>query len=157
MKAIAVKEINKAIASYSGVERRQDLIKEDSDRNIYFYDDYAHHPTEIDDVTLNSFRNRFDKYKVVAIFQPHRYTRTQAFLNEFASSLSLADKCYILPLFSAGEQEIKGASSKDILDSVQTDKKFIENVTEIELENNTVYVFMGAGSISKMARDMLHG
>ena len=88
---------------FSGVKRRFSILNKNSENLII--DDYAHHPNEIK-TTLEALK-KITKNKVVAIFEPHRYTRLNGLLEEFLGSFSKADFIFILPIYSAGEKNIK--------------------------------------------------
>lgn len=103
------------LATFTGVGRRFEL--RGKSRGIRVIDDYAHHPTEIS-ATLATARLAAGNGKVIAIFQPHRYSRTMAFSDQFAQALTGADKSILLDIYGAGEEPIPGASSAAIADSV---------------------------------------
>ncbi|MGI6225455.1 MAG: UDP-N-acetylmuramate--L-alanine ligase [Peptococcales bacterium] len=109
---IGFSDIAKALASFKGVQRRFQLIKKVN--NIQIVDDYAHHPTEIK-ATLKAARASHEG-RVIAVFQPHRYTRTQALAKEFAQSFTVADKLILDEVYSAGEKPIPGISTQTIVD-----------------------------------------
>ena len=123
------------------------------------YDDYAHHPTEIL-ATLNAAKNL--KNNIVVIFQPHRYTRSKFLMKEFVNVLSKIKYLFILQTYSAGEKIIKGATSRDIYLKVHKKNKNVKHIKsykEISInllkytkEKNTI-IFMGAGSISNLAKN----
>jgi UDP-N-acetylmuramate--alanine ligase len=105
-----------ALATFSGVRRRFDLVGE---RNgVTIVDDYAHHPTEIR-ATLAAAKT-LDFSRVVVLFQPHRYSRTEAFTAEFGEAFADADRVVLMDVYSAGETPIPGVSGKTVLDSVLT-------------------------------------
>ncbi len=148
------------LSRFPGVERRIEKITEI--RGCPVYDDYGHHPTEIAAV-LNALRGRMEKGRsLIAVFQPHRYTRTRALFREFARALDLADRIYLLPLYSAGENPITGADSLSILNELDAKKAcLIENGKFSPIIDNLVggdnVVFLGAGDISKQIRKYLAG
>ncbi|OUW95096.1 MAG: UDP-N-acetylmuramate--L-alanine ligase [Pelagibacteraceae bacterium TMED237] len=158
-KIVGVKniDINKALINYIGVKRRFTLLGKKNDAMIY--DDYAHHPTEIS-ATLNAAKNL--KKNVIVVFQPHRYSRTKILINEFVNILSKIDHLIILDTYSAGEKKIKGFTSKDIYLKVI---KLNKNITYLKNLNNlkkslmkysvkkNIIIFMGAGSISNIAKN----
>ncbi|MCL1940966.1 MAG: Mur ligase family protein, partial [Synergistaceae bacterium] len=104
--------------NFSGTKRRFQLIGKK--RNYTIYDDYAHHPAEIR-ATINSARNSFPGLKITVVFQPHRYTRTKLLYREFAGALSLADRVFLLPVYSADEPPIEGVSSEIIANALNDD------------------------------------
>jgi UDP-N-acetylmuramate--alanine ligase len=153
---LQIKIIKKALKSFSGVQRR--LTKVFKKNKIEFYDDYAHHPTEIKSV-LEAVRKIAPKRKIITIFQPHRYSRVRTLNSEFASCFGDTDLIILCPVYSAGEavdkkyNKVKFAKLiskfsktqviivKDELDIIKYFKK--------NLINNEIVIGMGAGSISK--------
>ena len=148
--------INKALKNYIGVNRRFTFLgKKDKS---FIYDDYAHHPTEIK-ATIEAAKTL--KNKLLVIFQPHRYSRTNILFNEFINVLSKINYLLILDTFSAGEKKIKGATSKDLyLEISKINKsviylKNINNLNELldkEVKKKNTIIFMGAGSITNIAK-----
>lgn len=142
-----------AINTFQGVQRRFQIIGDIN--GIKIIDDYAHHPTEIM-ATLKAARN-CNPRKIYAIFQPHRYTRTQNLAKEFGSAFIDADEVIITSIYSAGEKPINGVSSSLIIDIARKNGKkfiFIENKEDIPdyIINKAVsgdYILtIGAGDIS---------
>jgi len=107
-----MKDAGKGVKAFAGVERRFELRHQTND--VLFYDDYAHHPTEIN-ATLTALRIMHPKQRVVAIFQPHLFSRTKDFAEGFASSLQKADQIYIADIYPAREKPVRGVSSKMIV------------------------------------------
>ena len=150
--------INSALANYNGVKRRFTHLGKVNLSNVY--DDYAHHPTEI----LATLKGAKQLNKnIVVVFQPHRYSRTKILFNDFLKVLSKINKLYLLDTYSAGEKIIKGFETKDIFNHLIKSKKNIFYVKEKHL-NKSIYketnkknliIFMGAGSISKIASNFL--
>ncbi|NYV27646.1 UDP-N-acetylmuramate--L-alanine ligase [Streptobacillus felis] len=141
-------KVKERIEGFRGANRRYQVILDEEFKVI---DDYAHHPTEIK-ATINAAKMN-EKKEIIVIFEPHRYSRTKFFLNEFAESLSLADKVYLLPIYSASEENIYDVSSEDLAKLVGEHSKVYEKdeLTNILLEEDKkgkVYIFMGAGSVS---------
>lgn len=117
-------------------------------------DDYAHHSTEIR-ATLDTARRKYPAKEIVAIFQPHTYTRTQQFLTDFAESLKIADKVFLLPIFgSAREEEEDFDVRVDDLLRLIPGAELIEDhndLSKLDMED-AVLLFMGAGSINKLSQ-----
>ena len=105
-------EIAAGLAEFRGTERRQEILGEAS--GVLVMDDYAHHPTEIR-ATLDAMRNAYPTRRIVAIFQPHLYSRTRDFLNEFAFELSKADALIVTDIYKARETPIAGVDAADIV------------------------------------------
>jgi UDP-N-acetylmuramate--alanine ligase len=103
-----------ALGTFSGVRRRFDLVGECG--GVTVVDDYAHHPTELR-ATLAAAKT-LDFGRVVVLFQPHRYSRTEAFITEFGEAFGDADKIVLMDVYSAGEAPIPGVSGKTVLDAV---------------------------------------
>lgn len=147
-------KVKESLYNFRGANRRYQILY---DNSIKIIDDYAHHPTEIT-ATINAAK-KIESGKLVAIFQPHRYSRTNFFLKEFAESLKTADEVYLLPIYSAEEENIYGVSSEKLADLIGKNTKVLdeEEITKRVSNNkdsNNIYIFMGAGSISKMANDI---
>ena len=142
-------EIRRAMATYSGVDRRFDFkLKTDK---VVFLSDYAHHPEEIRQSIL-SIREVFDGRKVSAIFQPHLYTRTRDFYKEFAESLSLLDEAILVDIYPARELPIEGVTSALIYDNLRPDmeKRMVhkEELPDIvRREDFDVLIVLGAGDV----------
>ena len=113
-------------------------------------DDYAHHPSEIK-ATIDSARRKYAGKQIVAIFQPHTYTRTAKFLNEFAESLLTADKVFLCPIFASVREKEKIVGIED-LQKVTPGSEIIHGEEDFDKLNfeNTVFLFMGAGNINKL-------
>ena len=143
-------EIKKALASFSGVKRRFDLQVK-NDRHIYI-DDYAHHPEEIS-AALSSIRKAYPGMKLTAAFQPHLYTRTRDFADEFAQALSSVDKLILLEIYPAREEPIPGVTSEIIFKNVTAPEKVLlrrdEFMKYMENEEVELFVTLGAGDIDR--------
>ena len=129
---------------------------------ITIIDDYAHHPTEIA-ATLEAARN-YPHNTLWCVFQPHTYTRTKAFMQEFADSLCLADKVILADIYAARETDTLGISSRTLADEIKKRGKecyYFPSFDEIEnfiLENCTqgdLLITMGAGDIVKVGENLL--
>lgn len=120
--------LRKALASFSGVKRRFDIHLNTPE--IAYIDDYAHHPNEIK-ASISSMRNIFPGRKILGIFQPHLYSRTRDFADEFAEALSGLDSLIMLPIYPAREQPIEGVCSEMILDKVTIKDKVLVQKEEL--------------------------
>ncbi len=158
---VSVDLIRTGLASFSGVERRFHIRGEKA--GIMVVDDYGHHPTEIR-ATLAASKLAWDR-RVVAIFQPHRYTRTRDLLNEFANAFEQADIVYVTDIYSAGETELPGISGEIVVEKIRSsghssvhwadsDPNLLEQVKN-ELRPGDVVITLGAGDIWKMGKDLL--
>ena len=153
---LKIKVIKKALKNFSGVQRR--LTKVFKRNKIEFYDDYAHHPTEIKSV-LEAVRKVSPTRKIITIFQPHRYSRVKALKLEFISCFKDTDQLILCPVYAAGEavdkkyNELKFAKLISKFSKVQV--IIIKNELDItkyfrkNLINNEVVIGIGAGTISK--------
>ena len=144
---ISVEKIQESLALYRPAERRFSEYKFGSNVVV---DDYAHHPSEIK-ATIDSARRKYAGKQIVAIFQPHTYTRTAKFLNEFAESLLTADKVFLCPIFASVREKEKIVGIED-LQKVTPGSKIIHGEEDFDKLNfdNTVFLFMGAGNINKL-------
>lgn len=140
------------LIKFHGAGRRFEL--KGSVGGIRVIDDYGHHPTEIN-VTLTAAKRYAGGGRLLVIFQPHRYSRTKAFMKEFAQSLSIADHAWLLEVYAASEQPITGVSSANIV-KLMTSGTFEPNfiaVTEAvaqEAKPGDVIITLGAGDVSSL-------
>ena len=149
LNGVTDEEIKRSMASFRGVDRRFDFkIKND---RIVFLSDYAHHPSEIKQSVL-SMRELYKDKKITAIFQPHLYTRTRDFYQDFADSLSLLDEVILVDIYPAREAPIPGVTSKLIYDNLRPGieksmckKEDILNI--LKDKNIEVLITLGAGDI----------
>ena len=143
-------QLAKALASYKGVKRR--FTYQIKTENLVYIDDYAHHPEEINAVH-QAVREMYPDKKVLAIFQPHLFSRTQDFANEFAQSLSKFDEIILLDIYPARELPIEGVTSKWLLDKIENKNKQLvqksELITAINASNASVILTIGAGDIGE--------
>ena len=137
-----------ALGTFKGVQRR--FSYKINTNAFIFIDDYAHHPTEIDAV-FDAISEMHPNKKVLAVFQPHLFTRTRDFGTEFAKSLSRFENVLLLEIYPAREKPIPGINSQWLLDKMtNTNKKLVKKedlITEIIGQNTEVLVTMGAGDI----------
>lgn len=148
---IKKEKIKEALETYSGVKRRFDIKIQNPD--IIYIDDYAHHPEELK-ACISSVKELYPDKKITGIFQPHLFTRTKDFADEFAKSLDLLDKVILLNIYPARELPIEGVSSEMILEKIKIkNKKICSNIKVFEeLKNNKpeVLLTLGAGDIDKL-------
>lgn len=142
---IPVEDIKK-LKTFQGVKRR---FTDKQVGNQIIVDDYAHHPIEVK-VTIESARKKYPNRPIVAIFQPHTFTRTKIFLQEFADSLELADHVYLCDIFGSA-RENDGQLTIDDLQKRIPDSSIlkISNVDILQNYPESVLIFMGAGDIQK--------
>lgn len=139
-----------ALSSFRGAERRLDVHVNRADK--VYVDDYAHHPAEIASA-LQSIRNMFPGRKVCAVFQPHLFTRTRDFAEDFAKSLSLADSVILLGIYPAREEPIPGVTSELIFNRISCQDKILIDKEELmdllKTKDTDVLVTFGAGDIDR--------
>ena len=156
---VSLEDIKKALAIFSGAKRR--LQKTGVVGDILIYDDYGHHPNEIY-ATLSTVRKIFPARRLVAVFQPHRFSRTAALYKEFAEALSFADRAFILPIYCSDEMPIEGVSSKLIFDAASEDTRshyelsgdfddLVKSVCQTA-RNGDIILTVGAGSVGALGR-----
>ena len=142
--------IRYALGKFTGITRRFDYIIKT--KELVYIDDYAHHPQELDAV-INSVRKLYPDKKVTGIFQPHLYTRTRDFANEFAESLANLDELILLDIYPAREMPIKNITSKVIYDKVILQNKELCDKEDLlnKLKNSHIEVLLtlGAGDIDQ--------
>jgi UDP-N-acetylmuramate--alanine ligase len=143
--------IKNALSTFKGVKRRFEYhIKSDK---LVFIDDYAHHPEELR-ACISAVKEMYPSKKITGIFQPHLFTRTRDFADEFARSLELLDELILLDIYPAREKPIEGVTSEMLLEKVRTkNKKLVskkELVKEIRGRELEVLVTLGAGDIDAM-------
>ena len=145
---VNIEQIKKALATYKGVKRRFEYhIKTDG---FVYIDDYAHHPTELE-VCIQSVKELYPAKKITGIFQPHLFSRTKDFKDEFIKSLSRLDELILLDIYPARELPIEGITSKILLDQITCESKVLlkneELIEHIRLNNYEVLLTLGAGDI----------
>jgi len=154
-------EIARGIESYSGTRRRFELRGVGA--GVRVIDDYAHHPTEVR-ATLNAARLVAGNGHVVVLFQPHRYSRTAAFIEEFADALKLADDVTVLEVYSAGEDPIPGISGRAIAFSIDPsgvrarfEPSFVDAAAQVatRCESGDLLLILGAGDVTMLAPSIL--
>ena len=158
---ININIIKKSLKQFTGIQRRFTKIFSFNGRD--FYDDYAHHPTEINAV-LNGVRQVYPKRKIISVFQPHRYSRVKLLRNEFAKAFKLANIVILSPVYSAGEKikynfnqqkfsELISNNSKVQVINIK-DQNDLKNFFKKNLFDNEMIICMGAGSISNWIRNI---
>ena len=150
--------ISAALAKFLGVDRRFQILGDYLGAIVV--DDYAHHPTEIR-ATLNAARKGFPGRRVVALFQPHLYSRTLDFAREFGESLKEADVPIVAPIYAAREQPVDGVSARIIAEAVPgiefLDRSNSQIVNEMRrrLGPNDIFITMGAGDVHEIAEELV--
>ena len=145
--------IKQGLATFKGVKRRFEYIVK-NEKNIYI-DDYAHHPAEVE-AFLTSVRKMYPRKKLTVVFQPHLYSRTRDFAEDFAQALSLGDQLFLLDIYPARELPIEGVSSEWLIEKVSGARKEVvskEKLLErVGQEKPELIVTMGAGDIDRLVK-----
>ena len=158
---IKIKVIKKALSKFTGVQRRMTKIFEKNENE--FYDDYAHHPTEIYSV-LEGIKKVANNKKITSIFQPHRFSRVNLLKKEFSKSFKFSDRVILCPVYAAGEKNnkkfdlikfgkmISSNSNVDVI--IINNEENFKNFFKKHLIRNEIIIGMGAGSISNWMRNL---
>ena len=155
---IDIADIKEGLKTFEGVGRRLNKLY---DKEITLFDDYAHHPTEIK-ATLSSVKNAYKNRRIIAVFQPHRYSRTELLLNDFESAFNDADEVIISDIYAAGEAPIAGISGEIICDVVRKQNEHIRYVPNIEdvlpvlddmKKEGDIILTLGAGNIVRISNE----
>ena len=142
-----VNNIKEALETFGGVKRR---FNETFVSKQVLVDDYAHHPREIS-ATIETARKKYPNKDVVAVFQPHTFSRTQAFLDEFADALSKADHVFLCEIFGSIRENTGELTIQDLINRIDGSALIDENSIDVlEKIDNAVILFMGAGDIQKI-------
>jgi len=160
---VSKNNIQKALANFEGVTRRYEIYNNVliQDKKIKVIDDYGHHPTEIEAVlraTKKGFRNK----KINLVFQPHRFSRTRDCYEEFMRVLKIPDKLFIFDIYSAGETNDRNISTKILMKSLKHSSmhylpnfKTAKNTIANLIEDDSILIIMGAGSIGNFAQQIM--
>ncbi|MEB7720689.1 UDP-N-acetylmuramate--L-alanine ligase [Staphylococcus equorum] len=149
LESLDVNNIKEALETFGGVKRR---FNETKVGKQVLVDDYAHHPREIS-ATIETARKKYPNKEVVTIFQPHTFSRTQAFLDDFAESLNLADKTFLCEIFGSIRENTGNLTIQDLLQRIDNATLIDETtVNALEQYSDAVILFMGAGDIQKIQR-----
>jgi UDP-N-acetylmuramate--alanine ligase len=155
-------EMRNGVASFEGVYRRFNVHVNTT--HVAYIDDYAHHPEELR-ASIESVRRLYGDRHVIGVFQPHLYTRTRDFVDEFAAVLSQLDEAILLPIYPARELPIEGVNSEWLLSKITTSKALVEKsqlvqyvsrrVAELKGQmKDAVVMTMGAGDIDRLVNDI---
>lgn len=161
---IPFKTIKKAMASFGGIERRFEILK---NGDPIIVDDYGHHPVEIA-ATVKAAREGWPNARIIAVIQPHRYTRVKALFKEFVSSIKGADAILMMKIYPAGEKRIPRVTSRELFKDMKnrypnkifeftpTSDDVLKRLAELAGKNDLV-LFLGAGDITKTAHKFAMG
>ena len=157
---ISIKNIQKSLETFKGVERRFTFLGKI--KKSFIYDDYAHHPTEIK--ASYEIAKHIAEKKIIVLFQPHRFSRTRDLYSDFIKVLNEIDILYVLDIYAAGENSIKKINSKNIVKDLRKKKQQVFYISKNEdinkilssfYDDNNLIVFMGAGSITHKAHKLI--
>lgn len=154
---IDLQSIIPSLRNFRGVQRRNEVCYES--KNITYIDDYAHHPDELRSI-ISATRKRYPNKRITGIFQPHLYTRTRDFANDFAFALSDLHTLLLLPIYSAREEPIEGVSSEMLLSLIPDHvEKMLVEPDELERVLFTlpieILLTLGAGNIGAMSPQII--
>ena len=152
---VDTEKIKAALASFKGIRRRFSFqIRE---KKLTYIDDYAHHPTEINAVH-QAVKELFPNQKICAVFQPHLFSRTKDFADDFAKSLSQFDEILLLEIYPARELPMPGITSSWLLDKIENKNKKVLSkelvYKALQNSNATVYITIGAGDLGEMVQQI---
>jgi len=157
------KTVQEALAGFSGIQRR--FQKKADIEDILVFDDYGHHPTEIK-ATLRAAKRGWRR-RVVALFQPHRYTRTKALFDDFLTAFYEADVLVITDIYPAGEEEIEGVHARHLFEGIREhghrDVHYISDQHEVlqyllkAITPGDLVITLGAGDIYRVGEDLIKG
>lgn len=142
-----LKEVSEEMLTFSGVKRR---FSEKIVSDMTIVDDYAHHPAEIR-ATIDGARQKYPDKEIIAVFQPHTFTRTIALMDEFAEALDLADRVYLCDIFGSAREKQGDVKIEDLGEKVQKGGQVLKenNVSPLLDYHDAVVIFMGAGDVQK--------
>ena len=160
LNGVTDKELRRGMGSFKGVNRRFNIHIQ-TPRLVYI-DDYAHHPQEIA-TAIEAVRKIYSDYTLVGVFQPHLYTRTRDFADEFAQTLSILDEVVLLPIYPAREEPIPGVESEMLLDKISNQNKHLVPKEQLvswlanrikQSEQPIAVLTLGAGNIDRLVKDI---
>ncbi|MGO4937199.1 UDP-N-acetylmuramate--L-alanine ligase [Fundicoccus sp. Sow4_H7] len=145
LEGFQAEDIAEHLATFTGVKRR---FSEKQVEGLTIIDDYAHHPSEIK-ATIDAAKQKYPDRRVVAVFQPHTFSRTIALLQDFAESLNLADDVYLVDIFNSAREEAGNVSIIDLANRIDKDVEIIsqDHLSPLMAYQDAVILFMGAGDI----------
>lgn len=155
---LSKKATKKSLENFSGTWRRFDY-KGTTKGGALIYDDYAHHPKEVE-ASISGFRGKFPDKKLVILFQPHLFSRTKDHLDRFAEVLQKADKVLVLPIYAAREKDPGDITSDDLVKKMGERVHLVKNKEEAmlalhDLKESDVLVTMGAGDVYTIGENLL--
>ncbi len=155
-KGFSPEKVSLVLRQFDGVKRRQERIYDDG--SVAVFDDYAHHPAEIL-ATIRAYRERQPK-RLITVFQPHRFTRTQHLMEAFGNCFKQTDQLWLTDIYAAGEDEIEGVSGRALAAAVEKSGQDVvyhsppaalRKALEIEIQPGDLILFLGAGNLTNEA------
>ena len=160
---VSISNIKRSISNFKGVARRYEIYDDIliKDKRLKVIDDYGHHPTEIEAV-IKATKKGFSKKRINLVFQPHRYSRTRDCYKEFIRVLKIPDKVFLFDIYSAGEKTIKNITTRNLIKSIKKqDVHYLPNFKTAKntifdlIEDNSILIVMGAGSVGNFIKQII--
>lgn len=150
LEGLPMAEVAREMLTFKGVKRR---FSEKVMADMTIVDDYAHHPAEII-ATIDGARQKYPEKEIIAVFQPHTFTRTIALMDEFSAALDLADRVYLCDIFGSARETQGSVKIEDLSNRITKGGQVIkeENVSPLLEHENAIIIFMGAGDVQKFER-----
>ena len=150
LEGLPMAEVAREMLTFKGVKRR---FSEKVMADMTIVDDYAHHPAEII-ATIDGARQKYPEKEIIAVFQPHTFTRTIALMDEFSAALDLADRVYLCDIFGSARETQGSVKIEDLSNRITKGGQVIkeENVSPLLEHESAVIIFMGAGDVQKFER-----
>ncbi|MEG2708349.1 MAG: UDP-N-acetylmuramate--L-alanine ligase [Vagococcus sp.] len=147
LEGLDMEKVASEMVTFNGVKRR---FSEKKVADMILVDDYAHHPAEIK-ATIDAARQKYPDKEIVAVFQPHTFTRTIALMDDFAVSLDLADKVYLCDIFGSARENVGDVKIEDLGEKITKGGQVvnIDDMSPLLNHENAVVIFMGAGDVQK--------
>ncbi|HCM90294.1 MULTISPECIES: UDP-N-acetylmuramate--L-alanine ligase [Vagococcus] len=147
LEGLDMQKVADEMVTFNGVKRR---FSEKKVADMVLVDDYAHHPAEIQ-ATIDAARQKYPEKEIIAVFQPHTFSRTIALLDEFAMSLDLADKVYLCDIFASARENAGDVKIEDLGSKISKGGTVvnIDDMSPLLNHKNAVVIFMGAGDVQK--------
>lgn len=152
---LSIEVLKSGLENFKGVKRRFEYQVKSND--VVYIDDYAHHPTELN-ACITSVRTMFPDKKITGVFQPHLFSRTRDFADDFSKSLSLLDELYLLDIYPARELPIEGVTSNMLLNKINLEHKEVvskeELINKLNIKDIEVLLTLGAGDIDTLVQPL---
>lgn len=154
---ISSQKIEESLSNFVGVSRRMEYLGKFNGADVY--SDFGHHPTEIR-VTIEAFKQEFPDKEIILVYQPHMFTRTKALFEDFVKVFKNLDieLTFIMDVYPSREVNTGLVNSKELVDAIGKENiKYVANPSKIvnELTSNNILIFMGAGDVDKIARELV--